>query len=214
MTAVPEEEARALCRCTRDPGNTTGFAASHDCTFCTNSDTRIRHASKRCLAIEDAHPLSKGHTLVVPRKHVKSIFELGGRDIKDLWDLVQHVRTSLTEEYSPSGITVGINDGEGAGQTVDHGHVHIIPRYEGDVRDPRGGVRWILPHKAEYWKPSSREPQEIAASLIAYAFHDARPDKTKVAIRAGLKVLGRELIAQSRRLRRPRSTARRDSALL
>ena len=70
-----------------------------------------------------------------------------------MWRLVDRVRASLAAELDPDGFNVGVNDGAAAGQTVAHAHVHVIPRFEGDVADPRGGVRWVVPDRARYWQP-------------------------------------------------------------
>ena len=69
-----------------------------------------------------------------------------------MWDLVERVRGRLLEEHHPDGFNIGLNDGTAVGQTVPHVHIHVIPRYLGDASDPRGGVRWVIPEKAPYWK--------------------------------------------------------------
>ena len=90
--------------------------------------------------------------LVVPRKHVRSIYELPAGEQASIWQLVGEVRVKLLAELKPDGFNIGLNDGLAAGQTIMHAHVHIIPRRNGDVPDPRGGVRWVIPGKAPYWK--------------------------------------------------------------
>jgi diadenosine tetraphosphate (Ap4A) HIT family hydrolase len=89
--------------------------------------------------------------LVVPTRHEGSFFALSREEQDDIWRLVAEVRNDLRDRLSPEGFNVGVNDGTVAGQTVDHAHVHVIPRFTGDVRDPRGGVRWVLPERAAYW---------------------------------------------------------------
>jgi diadenosine tetraphosphate (Ap4A) HIT family hydrolase len=106
-----------------------------------------------CLAIRDAYPVSPGHTLIVPRRHAASFFDITDDERTDLINLLLLVRKSLEREFGPAGYNIGINDGLAAGQTVPHLHIHLIPRYPGDREDPRGGVRWVLPDKAAYWKP-------------------------------------------------------------
>ena len=108
-------------------------------------------ASTQAVAFADGFPLSPGHTLVVPRRHVADFFELSPLEQGDLWRLVAEVQRTLAERDAPHGFNVGLNVGAAAGQTVAHAHVHVIPRYTGDVADPRGGVRWVLPAKAAYW---------------------------------------------------------------
>jgi diadenosine tetraphosphate (Ap4A) HIT family hydrolase len=104
-----------------------------------------------CVAFLDAYPLSKGHTLVIPQRHVGSFFETTPGERTELFTLLDRCRTDLMERHKPAGFNIGINDGQAAGQTVMHLHIHLIPRYTGDRPDPRGGVRWIFPDKADYW---------------------------------------------------------------
>lgn len=68
-----------------------------------------------------------------------------------MWSIVAEVRADLQKRHQPDGFNIGLNDGASAGQTVMHAHIHIVPRYAGDVADPRGGVRWVIPAKADYW---------------------------------------------------------------
>jgi diadenosine tetraphosphate (Ap4A) HIT family hydrolase len=100
----------------------------------------------------DAFPVTQGHTLIVPKRHVASLFDLPDEEQVALWKLVAQVRGKLASELQPDGFNVGVNDGPAAGQTVPHAHIHLIPRRMGDVADPRGGVRWIIPNKAAYWE--------------------------------------------------------------
>ena len=105
------------------------------------------------VAIPDAYPVSPGHTLIVPRRHVADLFSLTDQEQSELWSLLLPVKRLLDDGYHPAGYNIGVNAGQAAGQTVAHVHVHVIPRYEGDVPDPRGGVRWVLPGHADYWGP-------------------------------------------------------------
>jgi diadenosine tetraphosphate (Ap4A) HIT family hydrolase len=105
----------------------------------------------RAVAFPDAFPVSQGHALVVPRRHVESYFSLNADEQAAVWELAWAVRQQLEESLRPAGYNLGINDGFAAGQTVEHAHLHVIPRYEGDVEDPRGGVRWVIPERAAYW---------------------------------------------------------------
>lgn len=102
-------------------------------------------------AIPDGFPVSPGHTLVVPRRHESDLFALAPEEQADLWALVRTVRNRLAEELHTEDFTVGANVGAAAGQTVLHAHIHVIPRFAGDVPDPRGGVRWVIPSRAAYW---------------------------------------------------------------
>lgn len=103
------------------------------------------------FAIRDAFPVSPGHTLVVTRRLIPTWFEASADEQVALIELVNRVKAALDQSHRPDGYNVGFNAGEAAGQTVAHLHVHVIPRYRGDRPDPRGGVRWVLPDRADYW---------------------------------------------------------------
>jgi len=123
-----------------------------ECVFCV----RVRQGplvidGPLVVAFADGFPLSDGHTLVVPRRHEASIFELTSAEYAAAWEAVAEVRRRVEEAHRPDGFNIGVNVGSAAGQTVDHAHIHVIPRRTGDVADPRGGVRWVLPPKAPYW---------------------------------------------------------------
>ena len=122
------------------------------CPFCRLEISRILISNQYGMAFRDGFPISPGHTLIIPRQHVASLFDLTSMERQSVWELVAAVRTNLMEELHPDGFNVGLNDGQAAGQTVMHAHIHVIPRYKGDAADPRGGVRWIMPTKAAYWK--------------------------------------------------------------
>jgi len=130
--------------------------ANGRCPFCSVPTSASSHQNDFALALPDVFPVSKGHTLVVPRRHVASLFDLPAPEQDAVWRLVSHVRTDLQHDLTPDGFTVGINDGAAAGQTVMHAHVHVIPRRRGDVPDPRGGIRWVCPDKAPYWLEGGR----------------------------------------------------------
>jgi len=122
------------------------------CPFCSLPQERVVHSSELGVVIRDAFPISPGHTLVVPRRHVGSFFELLPNERNQLLDLLDLARQGLDAELNPGGYNIGVNDGAVAGQTVPHLHIHLIPRYRGDQQDPRGGVRWLFPEKARYWE--------------------------------------------------------------
>ena len=121
------------------------------CPFCTLSDSRIVASNDFALVIRDGFPISPGHTLIIPRRHIGSFFELTGGERTSLLVLLDQAKEDLDGKFQPDGFNIGINDGAAAGQTVPHLHIHLIPRYLGDRPDPRGGVRWIIPEKADYW---------------------------------------------------------------
>ena len=107
------------------------------------------------MALKDGFPISRGHTLIVPNRHIKCLFDLDVAEYRAIWDLVARMQKMLTAEYQPDGFNVGLNEGYAAGQTIMHAHVHLIPRFLGDIKDPRGGVRWVIAHKAVYWDEES-----------------------------------------------------------
>jgi diadenosine tetraphosphate (Ap4A) HIT family hydrolase len=128
------------------------------CPFCSLSPESILDESPHALALLDGYPVARGHTLVVPRRHVASVFDLSPEEWADLWVLVRRVRLRVQALLDADGMNLGVNDGAAAGQTVGHAHVHLIPRHIGDVPDPRGGVRRVIPERADYW--SARAPDE------------------------------------------------------
>jgi len=125
---------------------------TNTCPFCSLDNSRIIVASNpHALAIYDGFPISPGHTLIIPKRHVASFFELTAEEQTAMLALLAEMRQLLLTERNPDGFNIGINDGAAAGQTIMHLHIHLIPRYAGDQPDPRGGVRWIFPDKAAYW---------------------------------------------------------------
>jgi len=121
------------------------------CPFCNLPKERIIRQTETTLAFFDGFPITEGHTLVVPKRHVASIFDLPENEFAALWQEVALVR-NLLADLKPEGFNIGVNDGTVAGQTVPHGHIHVIPRRKGDTADPRGGIRWLMPDKAKYWQ--------------------------------------------------------------
>ena len=124
------------------------------CPFCSPAHERIVRAFDAALVLRDGFPISPSHTLIVPRRHVGSFFALEAGEQGAMLDALNWARAELERLYHPAAFNVGLNDGPAAGQTVPHCHLHLIPRYAGDVPDPRGGVRWIIPGKAKYWADS------------------------------------------------------------
>lgn len=113
--------------------------------------------SALAFAIRDAFPVSPGHTLVIPKRKVRDWFEASRQEQLAILELVDEVKRRLDEELRPAGYNVGFNAGAAAGQTVFHLHVHVIPRYEGDMADPRGGVRHVIPGRGNYLVKQSEE---------------------------------------------------------
>ena len=106
--------------------------------------------NENAFAIYDGFPVSKGHVLVIPKRVVAEIFDLNNEEYSSCFNLVKDVKKILEEKFKPDGFNIGINNGEKAGQTVFHAHIHVIPRYSGDVDNPRGGVRHVIPGKGDY----------------------------------------------------------------
>jgi diadenosine tetraphosphate (Ap4A) HIT family hydrolase len=121
------------------------------CAFCTLAPARVIAENELAVVVRDGFPVSPGHTLIIPRRHIESFFDLAGEERTAMLTLLDSAKTELETEFHPDGYNIGINDGVAAGQTVAHLHIHLIPRYRGDRQDPRGGVRWVLPDKAQYW---------------------------------------------------------------
>ena len=121
------------------------------CPFCVPEPSRLLDSEGLVLALRDGYPVSRGHSLIVPRRHVGSFGEASLEEQSAMLAMLQRVRALLDAELRPDGYNIGINDGAAAGQTVMHVHMHVIPRYRGDRPDPRGGIRWIIPEKADYW---------------------------------------------------------------
>ena len=121
------------------------------CPFCkVESEREIIASSPLSVAFYDGFPVSPGHALIIPRRHVASFFELTQEEQQDLLNLTDRVKRIVEERYHPDGYNIGINVGEAAGQSIFHVHMHLIPRYQGDVPNPRGGVRGVIPDKQNY----------------------------------------------------------------
>lgn len=108
--------------------------------------------NRYAFALLDMYPVSPGHTLIVPKRAVRTVFDLQDRETAACWQLLVQQRGVLQRDLrpSPTGFNVGVNDGEVAGQTIDHAHIHLIPRYRGDHPNPRGGVRSVIPGRSSY----------------------------------------------------------------
>lgn len=137
----------------------------------------VKHASYRhVFTIRDGYPVSDGHTLVIPHKHVTDWFEASEPVHAAIWEAVDAVKAELDRTHQPDGYNVGFNAGRAAGQTVMH-HVHVIPRYHDDVEDPRGGVRGVIPHRQKYdaSAPPAVDHEDPFASLAAFVPGESSP---------------------------------------
>lgn len=121
------------------------------CPFCTLPPERIVQENEHAIWIYDGFPVSPGHSLIIPKRHVGSFFEVSTEERMAMLALLDKAKAAVHVEYRPHAYNIGINDGPAAGQTVPHLHLHLIPRYTGDVSDARGGVRWVIAEKADYW---------------------------------------------------------------
>ena len=121
-----------------------------DCIFCNIPQDKLIAENDLCFAIYDDFPVSKGHVLIIPKRHVADYFSLTEDEVMAIQIILREIKTKLDADMSPDGYNVGINVNEAAGQTVFHVHVHLIPRFKGDVENPRGGVRGVIPHKQNY----------------------------------------------------------------
>ena len=122
-----------------------------ECPLCCAAPDRTFHEGRLIRGLWDGFPVSPGHALLVPRRHVATWFEATPDERAELTEAIEIARAAILSRHRPDGFNVGMNLGAAAGQTVGHLHLHVIPRYAGDVPDPRGGVRWVVPQRADYW---------------------------------------------------------------
>lgn len=121
------------------------------CEFCTLATGRIEIETDYFYVIRDGYPIIKGHSLIIPKRHTASFFELNLDENQHLPSVLLQAKQDLDARFQPQAYNIGVNDGECAGQTIMHLHIHLIPRYNGDQKNPKGGIRWIFPEKASYW---------------------------------------------------------------
>ena len=125
-----------------------------DCKYCDPEYQKARSELENELffANSDAHPVNPGHMKIIPKRHVDSLCELTDQEVIALRDLLVMVKGHIDQQHHPDGYNIGYNEGPEAGQTVFHLHIHVIPRYKGDVRDPSGGIRTIIPERGNPYK--------------------------------------------------------------
>jgi diadenosine tetraphosphate (Ap4A) HIT family hydrolase len=120
------------------------------CLFCSPPPEHIVLQNPLWYARWDKYPVSKGHMLVIPFRHIENCLETAPDERNSFFALLDACKKLLDEKYAPDGYNVGTNIGRVAGQSVMHCHVHVIPRYAGDTDRPRGGIRGVIPQKREY----------------------------------------------------------------
>jgi len=128
------------------------MTTSEGCLFCIPNE--VVHEHPLGYVRRDSYPVNPGHLLVIPRRHVADYFDATAEEQAALVEMINWGREWLMREYSPDGFNVGVNCGAAAGQSVMHAHIHLIPRYAGDMENPRGGVRGVIPEKQKYKKRS------------------------------------------------------------
>jgi diadenosine tetraphosphate (Ap4A) HIT family hydrolase len=121
-----------------------------ECPFCSPEDEDIVVQNEFCCARWDKYPVTEGHMLVIPHRHAREIFELAREEWHSTLSLIKECKTVIESRTSPDGYNIGFNVGRYAGQSVMHCHCHVIPRYIGDVENPTGGIRAVIPEKELY----------------------------------------------------------------
>ena len=124
------------------------MSEQQNCPFCGDPSKVIEN--ELAFADYDSYPVNPGHVLIITHRHVAEYFEATAEEKAAIWELVDDVKMIIDRDYKPDGYNVGVNIGKSAGQSVPHVHIHMIPRYKGDMEDPRGGVRGVIPHKQKY----------------------------------------------------------------
>ncbi len=121
------------------------------CPFCSPGKLEVIAHSRNFYVINDNSPVTPGHCLIIPYRHIANPLELNPEEITEVWQLIQDMRKKLlADDSSISGFNVGFNSGHDAGQTIFHTHIHLIPRRCGDVEKPRGGIRGVIPARQSY----------------------------------------------------------------
>ncbi len=120
------------------------------CPFCAITQDKYVEETALVYAKRDIYPVSPGHTLIIPKRHFATFFEATQQERLELISTLEKAKQALQAEFNPDGFNIGINEGKAGGQTVMHLHIHLIPRYTGDMDDPQGGVRGCIPERQKY----------------------------------------------------------------
>ena len=140
----------------RDDTDFRGMAESYKerekgCIFCEVEASRIIAENELCYAIRDNYPVTELHSLIIPKRHTPDYFDLHQPELNAVHSMLDYLKTEIEQlDKTVTGFNVGVNSGEDAGQTIHHCHTHLIPRRKGDVENPRGGVRGVIPSKQDY----------------------------------------------------------------
>jgi len=129
------------------------LSSKDQCLFCNKAKQKIVYSSKLIFVVRDSYPVTKHHTLIIPHRHVSDFFDLNDDEFIELNQILKEQRKSLLNlDKEITGFNVGVNAGSDAGQSIMHCHIHLIPRRKGDIKNPRGGVRGVIPSKQKYNK--------------------------------------------------------------
>ena len=124
---------------------------NEECLFCNKKKQKIIYSSKFIYVVRDSFPVTKFHSLIIPHRHISNFFDLNNDELKDLSETLKKERQSLLNLDSEiTAFNVGVNAGKDSGQSIMHCHIHLIPRRKGDIENPRGGVRGVIPSKQKY----------------------------------------------------------------
>ena len=122
-----------------------------ECPFCNlKKEIEIISEAESCIAFNDGFPVNPGHALIIPKRHVSNYFELTRDEVLEMQEMLWYVKKVIDERYHPDGYNIGVNVNESAGQSIFHVHMHLIPIYKGDMENPKGGVRGVIPCKQKY----------------------------------------------------------------
>ena len=123
----------------------------NQCLFCRINPTHVMSEDDLCYAVKDSFPVTKFHMLIIPRRHVANYFGLNLPEVSAMHEMLVEMRNTIeATDNSVVGFNIGVNIGKSAGQSIFHVHIHLIPRRKGDIENPRGGVRGVIPHKQKY----------------------------------------------------------------
>ena len=127
--------------------------STEECLFCNKKKQKIIYSTELMFLVRESYPVTKLHTLIIPHRHISDFFDLNNDELKDLIKILKKERQSLLDlDKEITAFNVGVNAGEDSGQSIMHCHIHLIPRRKGDIENPRGGVRGVIPSKQKYNK--------------------------------------------------------------